>query len=130
MFQLLHVSFHDKLGENNVSSVDDLRITIIPEMTKNSELYEYKDDYLVPKNDYISVKIEGKYKLYKNVPSGSNGELIFERVGLLGVPKLIYEFDHNNTGRSIIENNNVNSIGDTGVLATREEVEQRIKDCK
>lgn len=126
------VSFsqYDKTGENNVTSVDDLRITIIPEMTTNSELYEYKDDYLVAKNDYISVKIEGKYKLYKNVLSGSNGELIFERIGLLGVPKLIYEFDHNNTGRSIIENNNVNSIGDTGVLATGEEVEQRIKDCK
>ena len=123
-------SQYDKTGDNNVTTVNDQQITIVPKETTNSELYEYKDDYLVAKNDYISVKTDGKFKLYKNVSSGSNSYLTFERVELLGVPKLVYEFDANNTGQSIIPGNNIEATNNEVAVPSKEEIEQRKEECK
>lgn len=123
-------SQYDKTGDNNVTTVNDQQITIVSKETTNSELYEYKDDYLVAKNNYISVKTDGKFKLYKNVSSGSNGYLTFERVELLGVPKLVYEFDANNTGQSIIPGNNIETTNNEVVIPSKEEIKQREEECK
>jgi len=124
---------NDKEGKNNITTIDEKRITIVRkgENLISEDLFTVdKDGYLVPVSNYISIKVDKKDRLYRNVNSGSNNELVFERVNTLGVNGLMYEFDNNSGDKSIVASNNIESTNDNTLIATKDEVEQRKEACK
>jgi hypothetical protein len=121
---------NDKEGKNNITTIDEKKITIKPSETKNDELYTRNDDYLVPVSDYISIKVDKQDRLYRYINSGNNTELQFERVNTLGANGLIYEFDNNGGDISIIPGNNiVITKQDNNKLPTSTEVSELEDKC-
>lgn len=101
---------NDTNGKNNITSIDEKVITIVRkgDDTIGGDLYTIdKDGYMVPVSKYISIRVDGKDMLYRNVNSSSNTQLVFNRVNTLGANGLIYEFDNNGGDISIIPGNNV-----------------------
>ncbi len=124
---------NDKEGKNNVTSVDEKKITIVRKgenLISEDLLTVDKEGYLVPVSNYISIKVDKKDRLYRNVNSGSNNELVFERINTLGANGLMYEFDNNGGDKSIVASNNIEATNDNTLIATKEEVEQRKEACK